>query len=113
MKNLVVLIFFIGLSTSVLQAQMQRQRAVKDAPIDELFLTGSIAGMSTVTNLKKGDLNSAIMHNFGLISSGIEEFWGLDQGAAVRLGVDFGISDRLSAGIGRTSIEDNVDVRFK
>ena len=113
MKNFFVLFIIIGFFSSLTQAQMQRQRAVKDAPVNELFLTGSIAGMSTVTNLKKGDLNSVIMHNFGLVSTGIEEFWGLDQGAAVRLGVDFGISDRLSIGIGRTSIEDNVDVRFK
>lgn len=53
------------------------------------------------------------MHNFGLVSGGIEDFWGLDQGAAVRLGVDYGVTDKLSIGIGRTSIEDNVDLRFK
>ena len=53
MKNFFVLFIIIGFFSSLTQAQMQRQRAVKDAPIDELFLTGSIAGMSTVTNLKK------------------------------------------------------------
>lgn len=47
------------------------------------------------------------------LAGGIEEFWGLDQGAAVRLGIDYGITDRLSIGIGRTSREDNVDLRFK
>jgi len=98
---------------SVTNAQMARTRAVPDGPVDELFLIGSVAGMSTVTNLEKNNLNSLIMHNFGLVSSGIEDFYGLDQGAAVRLGIDYGISDKLSVGIGRTSIEDNVDVRFK
>lgn len=107
------LLLIFGVSSSILEAQMQRQRAVKDAPVDELFLIGSIAGMSTVTNLEQGDLNSVIMHNFGLVSTGIEEFWGLDQGAAVRLGLDYGLTDKLSLGIGRTSIEDNVDLRFK
>lgn len=113
MKRVLFVLIIIGISSSFLQAQMQRQRAVKDAPVDELFLIGSIAGMSTVTNLEKGDLNSVIMHNFGLVSGGIEDFWGLDQGAAVRLGVDYGVTDKLSIGIGRTSIEDNVDLRFK
>ncbi len=113
MKQVLVGLLIIGVTTSLLQAQMQRQRAVKDAPVDELFLIGSIAGMSTVTNLEQGDLNSVIMHNFGLVSGGVEDFWGLDQGAAVRLGIDYGVTDKLSVGIGRTSIEDNVDLRFK
>lgn len=113
MKRVLFVLIIIGISSSFLQAQMQRQRAVKDAPVDELFLIGSIAGMSTVTNLEKGDLNSVIMHNFGLVSGGIEDFWGLDQGAAVLLGIDYGVTDKLSIGIGRTSIEDNVDLRFK
>jgi hypothetical protein len=113
MKRVLLGLLFIGVTSSMLDAQMQRQRAVKDAPVDELFLIGSIAGMSTVTNLEKGDLNSVIMHNFGLVSGGIEDFWGLDQGAAVRLGIDYGVTDKLSLGIGRTSIEDNVDLRFK
>ncbi|MCG8372196.1 MAG: DUF5777 family beta-barrel protein, partial [Balneolales bacterium] len=78
-----------------------------------LFLIGSIAGMSTVTNLEARNLNSLIMYNFGTVDSGIEEFWGLDQGAAVRLGIDYGITDKLTVGIGRTSREDNVDLRFK
>lgn len=113
MKRVLLGLIIIGVTSSTMDAQMQRQRAVKDAPVDELFLIGSIAGMSTVTNLNKGDLNSVIMHNFGLVSTGIEEFWGLDQGAAVRLGLDYGVTDKLSIGIGRTSIEDNVDLRFK
>ncbi len=113
MKKLILGVLFLGITSSSIFAQMQRQRTVKDAPVDELFLIGSIAGMSTVTNLQKGDLNSVIMHNFGLVSSGLEEFWGLDQGAAVRLGFDYGVTDKLSIGIGRTSIEDNVDLRFK
>lgn len=93
--------------------QMERRRVVEDAPVDELFLIGSIAGMSTVTNLEAKNLNSLIMHNFGLVSSGIEDFFGLDGGAAVRLGIDYGVTDKLSVGIGRTSREDNVDVRAK
>lgn len=106
-----VLLIFIGVELA--NAQMQRTRAVPDGPVDELFLIGSVAGTSTVTNLEANNLNSLIMHNFGLISSGIEDFYGLDQGAAVRLGIDYGITDKLSVGIGRTSIEDNVDFRFK
>lgn len=113
MKTFLLSLFVLFFGVESLLAQMQRTRAVQDGPVDELFLIGSVAGMSTVTNLEAKNLNSLIMHNFGLVSGGIEDFYGLDQGAAVRLGIDYGITDKLSVGIGRTSIEDNVDLRFK
>ncbi|GAB5408917.1 MAG: DUF5777 family beta-barrel protein [Balneolaceae bacterium] len=114
MKKIILSFFVLSFFTvSVTNAQMARTRAVPDGPVDELFLIGSVAGMSTVTNLEKNNLNSLIMHNFGLISSGIEDFYGLDDNANVRLGIDYGVTDKLTVGIGRTSEEDNVDLRFK
>lgn len=113
MKSLLLSVFILFFGFESLSAQMQRTRAVQDGPVDELFLIGSVAGMSTVTNLEANNLNSLIMHNFGLVSGGLEDFYGLDQGAAVRLGIDYGVTDKLSIGIGRTSVEDNVDLRFK
>lgn len=112
MRYITTFIFLIVFSSS-LMAQMQRQRAVKDGPVEDIFRIGSLTGMSTVTTLEARNLNSLIMHNFGLVSSGIEEFYGLDQNAAVRLGFDYGITDKLTIGIGRTSVEDNVDLRAK
>lgn len=112
MKYLTTLLLLFLLS-STLMAQMQRQRAVKDGPVEDIFRIGSITGMSTVTTLEAKNLNSLIMHNFGLVSTGIEEFYGLDQNAAVRLGFDYGVTDELTIGIGRTSVEDNVDFRAK
>lgn len=105
----IIIVLLLSQSTS---AQMERKRTVTDEAV-EVFLAMSLVTMSTTSNLQKNNMNSTIMHNFGLTSTGIEEFWGLDQGAAVRLGIDYGISDRLSVGIGRTSREDNVDLRFK
>ena len=113
MRKLLVLSFVLLFGIEIASAQMQRTRAVPDGPVDELFLIGSVAGMSTVTNLEANNLNSTIMHNFGLVSGGLEDFYGLDLGAAVRLGLDYGVTDKLSIGVGRTSVEDNVDLRFK
>lgn len=112
MKKIAAL-FIVGILISqTVYGQIERKRTITDEPV-EVFLTMSLITMSTSSNLAKNNMNSTIMHNFGLVSTGLEEFWGLDQGAAVRLGIDYGITDRLSIGIGRTSREDNVDLRFK
>lgn len=110
-KSLSLLLILI-FSAQTAFAQMERRRTITDEP-EEVFLTMSLITMATSSNLERNNMNSTIMHNFGLISGGIDDFWGLDNGAAVRLGIDYGITDKLSVGIGRTSREDNVDIRFK
>ena len=113
MKYVLTLALVTLLFSSSIFGQMERKRAIQDRPVEDIFLAGSVAGMSTVTALPARNLNSMVMHNFGLISGGLQQFYGLDAGAAVRLGLDYGITDRLDVGIGRTSLENVVDLRVK
>jgi uncharacterized beta barrel domain-containing protein DUF5777 len=69
--------------------------------------THIINGHSSKTN-SKGELDFLIYHRFGPINSGIEEFFGLDQ-ANIRLGFEYGISDFINVGIGRSSYEKTYD----
>lgn len=48
----------------------------------------------------KGDLIFIISHHFGEINSGLYNFMGLDA-ATIRLGFEYGLTDRLSVGVGR------------
>ncbi|MEQ8625313.1 MAG: DUF5777 family beta-barrel protein [Vicingaceae bacterium] len=69
--------------------------------------TRIINGQSVESN-QEGQLKFLISHRFGSISGGIDEFFGLDQ-ASIRLGLDYGIWDWLTIGIGRSSFEKTVD----
>lgn len=60
----------------------------------------------------KGALNFVISHHFGRINSGAYEFFGLDQ-ANIRFGFDYGFTDWLSAGIGRSSVNKTYDGNLK
>lgn len=112
-KLTIAILFMLCFSIETAFSQMERKRVDEDRPVEDIFLAGSIAGMSTVTALPQFNLNTMVMHNFGLVSGGIHDFYGLDGGAAVRLGIDYGITDKLDIGIGRTGIEDVVDLRIK
>lgn len=59
-------------------------------------------------------LDFIISHRFGRLNSGAYHFFGLDE-ANIRLGLDYGISDRLNAGIGRSSFEKVYDgfIKYK
>jgi len=69
--------------------------------------TRIILGQS-IENPANGNLIFMISHHFGRINSGWYEFFGLDQ-ANIRLGFEYGITDWLAVGIGRTSYQKTYD----
>lgn len=73
--------------------------------------TRLINGHSIETR-KKGVLDFIIGHRFGRINSGAYEFFGLDQ-SNVRIGFDYGLTNRLNIGIGRNSFEKTYDSFLK
>lgn len=69
--------------------------------------TRLINGHSVETR-KKGTLDFIIGHRFGLISSGADDLFGLDD-SQIRLGLDYAVSDQFTIGIGRSSLEKTID----
>ncbi len=59
-----------------------------------------------------GELEFIISHRFGTINSGSYNLYGLDQ-AYIRLGLEYGITDRFGIGIGRSSYNKIVDGYLK
>lgn len=66
----------------------------------------------TIMTRRKGSLEFLIAHRFGRLNSGAYELFGLDN-ANVRFGLDYGFTDRLTAGFGRNSFEKTYDVFAK
>lgn len=56
----------------------------------------------------RGVLDVIISHRFGRVNGGAYELFGLDE-SNVRLGVDYGITDRFNVGAGRNSFEKTFD----
>ena len=56
----------------------------------------------------KGVLEFVISHRFGRINGGISELYGLDQ-SFVRFALEYGITDNINVGFGRSSFDKTVD----
>lgn len=97
----------------VADAQLSRERVETDEPVYNVFWAPENIGISTVRNISKNNLNTTIKHTFGQVSRGVEQFFGLDDGANTRIGLDYGIHDRFSVGIGRMTFNKIVDLRGK
>ena len=76
------------------------------------FKTSRIINLHSIENTGKGVLDLKISHRFGFINGGISELFGIDQ-ATIRIGADYGITDRLTIGGGRSSFEKTYDGFFK
>jgi hypothetical protein len=66
----------------------------------------------TVETKAGGDLEFIFAHRFGPVNGGIYELFGMDD-AYVRLGLDYGITDKLGASIGRNSVDKTLDGYLK
>jgi len=76
------------------------------------FKSTRISLGQSVENPANGNLIFDIQHHFGPANRGFEDFFGLDQ-ATTRLGLQYGITDWLVVGIGRTTLEKTVDGSIK
>ncbi|CAN5892215.1 DUF5777 family beta-barrel protein [soil metagenome] len=72
------------------------------------FKSSRIINGHSVENIGKAVLDVRILHRFTPISGGIYQLFGLD-GAYMRLGFDYGISNRVMVGIGHTTYAKTYD----
>jgi hypothetical protein len=79
------------------------------------FKATRVINAHSLENVAHGVLDVRINHRFGLVSEGVNNFFGLDDAITVRLGLDYGITDRLMVGIGRSTFQKTVDgfVKYK
>jgi hypothetical protein len=72
------------------------------------FKTTRLINGHSIEHVAGGVLDLRISHRFGLVNSGLYEFFGLDQ-ATTRIGLDYGINNRWMVGIGRSTYEKQLD----
>ena len=113
-----LLCLLLTLNSILLVAQEDLLREVEESQPEQTQYalqtfkgTRLINGHSLETKAR-GDFEFIFAHRFGPINSGIFEFFGWDE-AYVRLGLDYGLTDNLSASIGRNSVDKTLDGYIK
>jgi len=78
------------------------------------FKTNRVVNSHSIETVAKGEFDFKISHRFGFVSGGFYDLFGLDQ-ATMRIGGDFGITDNLNVGIGRSNEAKTYDgfVKYK
>lgn len=91
------------MSTALSLAQLERKLENSNQPVDLIFHAPRHINLLTVEPLEKKTMHFAIMHTFGTLDGGIENLFGLDNGANIQFSFEFGLSEKLSLGASRSS----------
>jgi hypothetical protein len=115
-KLFAIAVLSLGTSWGHLYAQDLMDMLGDDKPKTEYayatFKTTRIVNSQSIENPARGNLLFIISHHFGAVNSGAYNFFGLDQ-STIRLGLEYGLNDFLSVGIGRSSWLKTFDASFK
>lgn len=101
-----------GAQDSSLLSLLDDAAAVQAVPVTGTFKATQIVNTPTVEAPAKKNLQFMIMHRFGRLNEGGYELFGLDN-AVIRFALDYGLTDKLSVGIGRSSHEKVYDASLK
>ena len=110
----IIFVLFLIVNSSLLFAQGDLLSLVDSSQthhkqyITAAFKSTQVINGQSLEFLGKGVLDVRILHRFGLLSSGANNLYGLDQ-ANMRLGFSYGVSNRLMVGVGRSNIGKELD----
>lgn len=72
------------------------------------FKANRVVNGHSIENTAKGVLDTKFSHRFSPVRQGLYDMFGLD-GATIRIGADYGVTDRLMIGFGRSNTEKIID----
>ncbi len=72
------------------------------------FKSTRVINGQSIENVAGGVMDFRVSHRFGTFNTGIHKLFGLDL-ASMRLGFEYGLTDRIMVGIGRSNVNEEVD----
>jgi hypothetical protein len=107
------LLILLGAYTGSIFAQEASTEETDNRPVKSPFQTNMLIDNQTVVSPFKGSLSLVIYHRFSSMENGISDLFGIYGSANTRLGLEYGITDRIMIGAGTTKNYKLQDVEWK
>lgn len=111
MKKSLLLLMLSAIVVTI-SGQEESQANTESKPVKFIFGTGILIDNHTVATPYKGELQFEIHHRFSLIEN-YHNLFGIYGAANTRLGLSYGITDRLMVGAGTTRDYKLQDIQWK
>jgi len=95
---LLILTFIIGMSIPTLAQEDE----FANEPVSGTFESGLLGETQTTETPYAGEFGLHIQHRFGLIENGLEDVFGIYSTSNIRMGIDYGITEKFMIGYGYT-----------
>ncbi|SMD45295.1 hypothetical protein SAMN00777080_3943 [Aquiflexum balticum DSM 16537] len=102
MKKLLI-ILLVSMIPFYSMAQLERKLATASQEVELIFHAPRHINLLTVEPLDKKTLHFAIMHTFGTLNGGVQNLWGLDNGANIQFSFEYAFSNKFSLAAARQS----------
>jgi hypothetical protein len=103
-----IVLYSIPAKSQDLDALLEKESKPETTYATAIFKSTRIVNGHSVQQMKKKQLEFMVSHRFGQLNTGSYNFWGLDQGT-IHLGLEYGLTDWLEFGIGRSTYEKTAD----
>jgi hypothetical protein len=98
-----VLLTLFGILPFSLFAQLERSLANPNQPVELIFHAPRHINLLTVEPLSEKSMHFAIMHTFGTLDGGVQNLFGLDNGANIQFSFEFALNEKFSLAASRSS----------
>jgi hypothetical protein len=98
-----VLLTLFGILPFSLFAQLARSLANPNQPVELIFHAPRHINLLTVEPLSEKSMHFAIMHTFGTLDGGVQNLFGLDNGANIQFSFEFALNEKFSLAASRSS----------
>ncbi|TXD53080.1 MULTISPECIES: DUF5777 family beta-barrel protein [unclassified Polaribacter] len=119
MKKVLLAIFLVSISSSLCSQNDLLDILNEETPENKIdnvvtatFKGTRIVNGHSIENKKDKELEFIIAHRFGRINTGFYDLFGLDN-ANIRFAFEYGLTDNLTVGVGRSSFEKTYDSFLK
>ena len=112
MKKFLIVLSLSLYVTSLFAQQDTTQTQEKSKPVRFTFGTGILIENQTIATPFKGQLEMEIHHRFAMIKN-YHDLFGIYGSANTRIGLNYGITDRLMIGVGTTKDYQLQDIQWK
>jgi hypothetical protein len=115
--SLILFVFFSSIKAQDdLLNELENNSEKNTEKINFHFKSQYLINAQTTEMLAKGEADFRITHRFGNIlgeSGGFHTLWGFDQATNIRFSMDYGLTDHIMIGIGRSKTAENIDGYIK
>ncbi len=103
----------VSLLVPTIQSYCQDTTDEAKLPVRSTFETTQLIDNQTVMSPFAKQLQLNIIHRFGVVSNGVTDLFGLYAPSNIRMGLNYGITDRIMVGVGTTKDYKLQDLNWK